>query len=228
MEDIPNFILYIILTILIVISILYILKYKYHWTFKVSIGRTGDEFIKSEKKEGFEDMKEEEKESQNEVVEDVEGIIETVKPKETETKTNVIINENKTLEELIEEKVQERLQEKIEEQMNKVITRNNGEIIARNKYNTYDVMLNEPVGRLKQSRLMIDQIVNKNLERYYAYVKPIAIEDGQKDAYNANTFCIKCDSKDADYSGYFLSDPLEYQNDKLEGNGETGITAYNI
>ena len=48
MEDIPNYVLYIILFILLIIVLLFVLKYKFNWSFKISIGRKDAEIIKSE------------------------------------------------------------------------------------------------------------------------------------------------------------------------------------
>ena len=48
MEDIPNYVLYIILFILLIIVLLFVLKYKFNWSFKISIGRKDAEVIKSE------------------------------------------------------------------------------------------------------------------------------------------------------------------------------------
>ena len=141
---------------------------------------------------------------------------------------NDVNNSNQISSDSLDKLIESKINQKINEKINDYITRNNDELIVKRKYNNYNVMLNEPVGRLKQSKLMIDQLIDKNLERYYAYVKPIAIEDKQKEAYNANTFCLKCDSRDSDYSNYFFNDPLEYQNDKLDNNDNKGITAYNI
>ena len=48
MEDIPNYVLYIILFILLIIVLLFVLKYKFNWSFKISIGRKDAEVIKSD------------------------------------------------------------------------------------------------------------------------------------------------------------------------------------
>ena len=251
MEDIPNYVLYIILFILLIIVLLFVLKYKFNWSFKISIGRKDAEVIKSEvnnsNKNELNDnaTKIDEKNKQeiiDEVVKNVENKIENfriITKEETESKSEIIDKEgNKPINDVnnpsqissdsLDKLIESKINQKINEKINDYITRNNDELIVKRKYNNYNVMLNEPVGRLKQSKLMIDQLVDKNLERYYAYVKPIAIEDKQKEAYNANTFCLKCDSRDSDYSNYFFNDPLEYQNDKLDNNDNKGITAYNI
>lgn len=123
--------------------------------------------------------------------------------------------------------IEEEVDKKIKEQMDKYITRNNNELEVRNRFNTYNVMLNEPIGRLKQSKLMIDQLVDHDMDRYYGYVKPISINADHKMAYNKDTYCIKCTSKDQAYSNYFYDDPLEYKNDKLEGTKDE-ISAYNM
>lgn len=251
MDDIPDFILYIFLTILIIILFLFILKYKYHWVFKLNIGKS----------EGFDNEKEK---IINEVVKNVEHKIdevnnndnnnndnidndinnkikkennemnekETKKKEEGENKKENNEKEDKqTIEELINQKVKEKIEEL--QKQNEIIERNNGEKIIKKHYYPYNVMLNEPIGRLKQSKLMIDQLVNKNLERYYSYVKPITYDDKEyKNPFNANTFCIRCDSKDQEYSSYFYADPLEYENDKLDENktspNEGEIKAYNV
>lgn len=255
MEDIPNYVLYIILFILLIIVLLFVLKYKFNWSFKISIGRKDAEVIKSdevnnsnknESNNTNEDKtKINEKDKQeiiDEVVKNVENKIEnfrSINEEEIESKSEIIDKEgNKPINDVnnssqissdsLDKLIESKINQKINEKINDYITRNNDELIVKRKYNNYNVMLNEPVGRLKQSKLMIDQLIDKNLERYYAYVKPIAIEDKQKEAYNANTFCLKCDSRDSDYSNYFFNDPLEYQNDKLDNNDNKGITAYNI
>lgn len=255
MEDIPNYVLYIILFILLIIVLLFVLKYKFNWSFKISIGRKDAEIIKSdevnnsnknESNNTNEDKtKINEKDKQeiiNEVVKNVENKIEnfrSINEEEIESKSEIIDkegnkpindvnNSNQISSDSLDKLIESKINQKINEKINDYITRNNDELIVKRKYNNYNVMLNEPVGRLKQSKLMIDQLIDKNLERYYAYVKPIAIEDKQKEAYNANTFCLKCDSRDSDYSNYFFNDPLEYQNDKLDNNDNKGITAYNI
>ena len=251
MEDIPNYVLYIILFILLIIVLLFVLKYKFNWSFKISIGRKDAEVIKSDevnnsnKNESNDNStKIDEKDKQeiiDEVVKNVENKIEnfrSINEEEIESKSETIDKESKLINDVnnsnqissdsLDKLIESKINQKINEKINDYITRNNDELIVKRKYNNYNVMLNEPVGRLKQSKLMIDQLVDKNLERYYAYVKPIAIEDKQKEAYNANTFCLKCDSRDSDYSNYFFNDPLEYQNDKLDNNDNKGITAYNI
>ena len=252
MEDIPNYVLYIILFILLIIVLLFVLKYKFNWSFKISIGRKDAEVIKSDEvnnsnKNELNDnaTKIDEKDKQeiiDKVVKNVENKIENfriITKEETESKSelidkegnkpiNDVNNSNQISSDSLDKLIESKINQKINEKINDYITRNNDELIVKRKYNNYNVMLNEPVGRLKQSKLMIDQLVDKNLERYYAYVKPIAIEDKQKEAYNANTFCLKCDSRDSDYSNYFFNDPLEYQNDKLDNNDNKGITAYNI
>lgn len=255
MEDIPNYVLYIILFILLIIVLLFVLKYKFNWSFKISIGRKDAEVIKSdevnnsnknESNNTNEDKtKINEKDKQeiiDEVVKNVENKIEnfrSINEEEIESKSEIIDKEgNKPINDVnnssqissdsLDKLIESKINQKINEKINDYITRNNDELIVKRKYNNYNVMLNEPVGRLKQSKLMIDQLIDKNLERYYAYVKPIAIEDKQKEAYNANIFCLKCDSRDSDYSNYFFNDPLEYQNDKLDNNDNKGITAYNI
>mgnify|MGYP007025970860 CR=1 FL=1 len=178
-----------------------------------------DEVVKNveNKIENFRSITEEETESKSEVID-----------KEDNKSVNDVNNSNQISSDSLDKLIESKINQKINEKINDYITRNNDELIVKRKYNNYNVMLNEPVGRLKQSKLMIDQLIDKNLERYYAYVKPIAIEDKQKEAYNANTFCLKCDSRDSDYSNYFFNDPLEYQNDKLDNNDNKGITAYNI
>ena len=251
MEDIPNYVLYIILFILLIIVLLFVLKYKFNWSFKISIGRKDAEVIKSdevnnsnvtESKDNVTKIDEKDKqEIIDEVVKNVENKIEnfrSINEEEIESKSETIDKESKLINDVnnsnqissdsLDKLIESKINQKINEKINDYITRNNDELIVKRKYNNYNVMLNEPVGRLKQSKLMIDQLVDKNLERYYAYVKPIAIEDKQKEAYNANTFCLKCDSRDSDYSNYFFNDPLEYQNDKLDTNDNKGITAYNI
>lgn len=255
MEDIPNYVLYIILFILLIIVLLFVLKYKFNWSFKISIGRKDAEVIKSDKVNNSnknesnntneDKTKINEKDKQeiiDEVVKNVENKIEnfrSITEEETESKSEIIDkegnklindvnNSNQISSDSLDKLIESKINQKINEKINDYITRNNDELIVKRKYNNYNVMLNEPVGRLKQSKLMIDQLIDKNLERYYAYVKPIAIEDKQKEAYNANTFCLKCDSRDSDYSNYFFNDPLEYQNDKLDNNDNKGITAYNI
>lgn len=177
-----------------------------------------DEVVKNveNKIENFRSINEEEIESKSEII-DKEGKL-----------INDVNNSNQISSDSLDKLIESKINQKINEKINDYITRNNDELIVKRKYNNYNVMLNEPVGRLKQSKLMIDQLIDKNLERYYTYVKPIAIEDKQKEAYNANTFCLKCDSRDSDYSNYFFNDPLEYQNDKLDNNDNKGITAYNI
>ena len=251
MEDIPNYVLYIILFILLIIVLLFVLKYKFNWSFKISIGRKDAEVIKSdevnnsnvtESKDNVTKIDEKDKqEIIDEVVKNVENKIEnfrSINEEEIESKSETIDKESKLINDVnnsnqissdsLDKLIESKINQKINEKINDYITRNNDELIVKRKYNNYNVMLNEPVGRLKQSKLLIDQLVDKNLERYYAYVKPIAIEDKQKEAYNANTFCLKCDSRDSDYSNYFFNDPLEYQNDKLDNNDNKGITAYNI
>lgn len=251
MEDIPNYVLYIILFILLIIVLLFVLKYKFNWSFKISIGRKDAEVIKSdevnnsnvtESKDNVTKIDEKDKqEIIDEVVKNVENKIEnfrSINEEEIEGKSETIDKESKLINDVnnsnqlssdsLDKLIESKINQKINEKINDYITRNNDELIVKRKYNNYNVMLNEPVGRLKQSKLMIDQLIDKNLERYYAYVKPIAIEDKQKEAYNANTFCLKCDSRDSDYSNYFFNDPLEYQNDKLDNNDNKGITAYNI
>ena len=251
MEDIPNYVLYIILFILLIIVLLFVLKYKFNWSFKISIGRKDAEVIKSdevnnsnvtESKDNVTKIDEKDKqEIIDEVVKNVENKIEnfrSINEEEIESKSEIIDKEGKLINDVnnsnqissdsLDKLIESKINQKINEKINDYITRNNDELIVKRKYNNYNVMLNEPVGRLKQSKLMIDQLIDKNLERYYAYVKPIAIEDKQKEAYNANTFCLKCDSRDSDYSNYFFNDPLEYQNDKLDNNDNKGITAYNI
>ena len=250
MEDIPNYVLYIILFILLIIVLLFVLKYKFNWSFKISIGRKDAEVIKSEvdnssvieSKDNTTKIDEKDKqEIIDEVVKNVENKIEnfrSINEEEIESKSETIDKESKLINDVnnsnqissdsLDKLIESKINQKINEKINDYITRNNDELIVKRKYNNYNVMLNEPVGRLKQSKLMIDQLIDKNLERYYAYVKPIAIEDKQKEAYNANTFCLKCDSRDSDYSNYFFNDPLEYQNDKLDNNDNKGITAYNI
>ena len=250
MEDIPNYVLYIILFILLIIVLLFVLKYKFNWSFKISIGRKDAEVIKSdevnsnvtESKDNVTKINEKDKqEIIDEVVKNVENKIEnfrSINEEEIESKSESIDKESKLINDVnnsnqissdsLDKLIESKINQKINEKINDYITRNNDELIVKRKYNNYNVMLNEPVGRLKQSKLMIDQLIDKNLERYYAYVKPIAIEDKQKEAYNANTFCLKCDSRDSDYSNYFFNDPLEYQNDKLDNNDNKGITAYNI
>ena len=250
MEDIPNYVLYIILFILLIIVLLFVLKYKFNWSFKISIGRKDAEVIKSEvdnssvTESNDNTTKIDEKDKQeiiDEVVKNVENKIEnfrSINEEEIESKSETINKESKLINDVnnsnqissdsLDKLIESKINQKINEKINDYITRNNDELIVKRKYNNYNVMLNEPVGRLKQSKLMIDQLIDKNLERYYAYVKPIAIEDKQKEAYNANTFCLKCDSRDSDYSNYFFNDPLEYQNDKLDNNDNKGITAYNI
>ena len=251
MEDIPNYVLYIILFILLIIVLLFVLKYKFNWSFKISIGRKDAEVIKSdevnnsnvtESKDNVTKIDEKDKqEIIDEVVKNVENKIEnfrSINEEEIESKSETIDKESKLINDVnnsnqissdsLDKLIESKINQKINEKINDYITRNNDELIVKRKYNNYNVMLNEPVGRLKQSKLMIDQLVDKNLGRYYAYVKPIAIEDKQKEAYNANTFCLKCDSRDSDYSNYFFNDPLEYQNDKLDNNDNKGITAYNI
>lgn len=251
MEDIPNYVLYIILFILLIIVLLFVLKYKFNWSFKISIGRKDAEVIKSdevnnsnvtESKDNVTKIDEKDKqEIIDEVVKNVENKIEnfrSINEEEIESKSETINKESKLINDVnnsnqissdsLDKLIESKINQKINEKINDYITRNNDELIVKRKYNNYNVMLNEPVGRLKQSKLMIDQLIDKNLERYYAYVKPIAIEDKQKEAYNANTFCLKCDSRDSDYSNYFFNDPLEYQNDKLDNNDNKGITAYNI
>lgn len=251
MEDIPNYVLYIILFILLIIVLLFVLKYKFNWSFKISIGRKDAEVIKSdevnnsnvtESKDNVTKIDEKDKqEIIDEVVKNVENKIEnfrSINEEEIDSKSETIDKESKLINDVnnsnqissdsLDKLIESKINQKINEKINDYITRNNDELIVKRKYNNYNVMLNEPVGRLKQSKLMIDQLIDKNLERYYAYVKPIAIEDKQKEAYNANTFCLKCDSRDSDYSNYFFNDPLEYQNDKLDNNDNKGITAYNI
>lgn len=255
MEDIPNYVLYIILFILLIIVLLFVLKYKFNWSFKISIGRKDAEVIKSDEVDNSnknesnntneDKTKIDEKDKQeiiDEVVKNVENKIEnfrSINEEEIESKSEIIDkegnkpindvnNSNQISSDSLDKLIESKINQKINEKINDYITRNNDELIVKRKYNNYNVMLNEPVGRLKQSKLMIDQLIDKNLERYYAYVKPIAIEDKQKEAYNANTFCLKCDSRDSDYSNYFFNDPLEYQNDKLDNNDNKGITAYNI
>lgn len=247
MEDIPNYVLYIILFILLIIVLLFVLKYKFNWSFKISIGRKDAEIIKSDEVNNTnkDKTKIDEKDKQeiiDEVVKNVENKIEnfrSINEEEIESKSEIIDkegnkpindvnNSNQISSDSLDKLIESKINQKINEKINDYITRNNDELIVKRKYNNYNVMLNEPVGRLKQSKLMIDQLIDKNLERYYAYVKPIAIEDKQKEAYNANTFCLKCDSRDSDYSNYFFNDPLEYQNDKLDNNDNKGITAYNI
>lgn len=251
MEDIPNYVLYIILFILLIIVLLFVLKYKFNWSFKISIGRKDAEVIKSdevnnsnvtESKDNVTKIDEKDKqEIIDEVVKNVENKIEnfrSINEEEIESKSETIDKESKLINDVnnsnqissdsLDKLIESKINQKINEKINDYITRNNDELIVKRKYNNYNVMLNEPVGRLKQSKLMIDQLIDKNLERYYAYVKPIAIEDKQKEVYNANTFCLKCDSRDSDYSNYFFNDPLEYQNDKLDNNDNKGITAYNI
>lgn len=242
MEDIPNYVLYIILFILLIIVLLFVLKYKFNWSFKISIGRKDAEVIKSEEVNNTTKIDEKDKQKIiDEVVKNVENKIENfriINEEEIESKSETIDKESKLINDVnnpsqissdsLDKLIESKINQKINEKINDYITRNNDELIVKRKYNNYNVMLNEPVGRLKQSKLMIDQLVDKNLERYYAYVKPIAIEDKQKEAYNANTFCLKCDSRDSDYSNYFFNDPLEYQNDKLDNNDNKGITAYNI
>ena len=251
MEDIPNYVLYIILFILLIIVLLFVLKYKFNWSFKISIGRKDAEVIKSdevnnsnvtESKDNVTKIDEKDKqEIIDEVVKNVENKIEnfrSINEEEIESKSETIDKESKLINDVnnsnqisndsLDKLIESKINQKINEKINDYITRNNDELIVKRKYNNYNVMLNEPVGRLKQSKLMIDQLIDKNLERYYAYVKPIAIEDKQKEAYNANTFCLKCDSRDSEYSNYFFNDPLEYQNDKLDNNDNKGITAYNI
>ena len=250
MEDIPNYVLYIILFILLIIVLLFVLKYKFNWSFKISIGRKDAEVIKSEvDNSSVTDSKDnttkiDEKDKQeiiDEVVKNVENKIEnfrSINEEEIESKSETLDKESKLINDVnnpsqissdsLDKLIESKINQKINEKINDYITRNNDELIVKRKYNNYNVMLNEPVGRLKQSKLMIDQLIDKNLERYYAYVKPIAIEDKQKEAYNANTFCLKCDSRDSEYSNYFFNDPLEYQNDKLDNNDNKGITAYNI
>ena len=251
MEDIPNYVLYIILFILLIIVLLFVLKYKFNWSFKISIGRKDAEVIKSdevnnsnvtESKDNVTKIDEKDKqEIIDEVVKNVENKIEnfrSINEEEIESKSetidkrskliNDVNNSNQISSDSLDKLIESKINQKINEKINDYITRNNDELIVKRKYNNYNVMLNEPVGRLKQSKLMIDQLIDKNLERYYAYVKPIAIEDKQKEAYNANTFCLKCDSRDSEYSNYFFNDPLEYQNDKLDNNDNKGITAYNI
>ena len=251
MEDIPNYVLYIILFILLIIVLLFVLKYKFNWSFKISIGRKDAEVIKSDevnnsnKNESNDNStKIDEKDKQeiiDEVVKNVENKIEnfrSINEEEIESKSETIDKESKLINDVnnsnqissdsLDKLIESKINQKINEKINDYITRNNDELIVKRKYNNYNVMLNEPVGRLKQSKLMIDQLIDKNLEQYYAYVKPIAIEDKQKEAYNANTFCLKCDSRDSEYSNYFFNDPLEYQNDKLDNNDNKGITAYNI
>ena len=250
MEDIPNYVLYIILFILLIIVLLFVLKYKFNWSFKISIGRKDAEVIKSEvdnssvteSKDNTTKIDEKDKQAIiDEVVKNVENKIEnfrSINEEEIESKSETIDKESKLINDVnnsnqissdsLDKLIESKINQKINEKINDYITRNNDELIVKRKYNNYNVMLNEPVGRLKQSKLMIDQLVDKNLERYYAYVKPIAIEDKQKEAYNANTFCLKCDSRDSEYSNYFFNDPLEYQNDKLDNNDNKGITAYNI
>ena len=213
MEDIPNYVLYIILFILLIIVLLFVLKYKFNWSFKISIGRKDAEVIKSdevnnsnvtESKDNVTKIDEKDKqEIIDEVVKNVENKIEnfrSINEEEIESKSETLDKESKLINDVnnpsqissdsLDKLIESKINQKINEKINDYITRNNDELIVKRKYNNYNVMLNEPVGRLKQSKLMIDQLIDKNLERYYAYVKPIAIEDKQKEAYNANTFCI--------------------------------------
>ena len=203
MEDIPNYVLYIILFILLIIVLLFVLKYKFNWSFKISIGRKDAEVIKSdevnnsnvtESKDNVTKIDEKDKqEIIDEVVKNVENKIEnfrSINEEEIESKSETIDKESKLINDVnnsnqissdsLDKLIESKINQKINEKINDYITRNNDELIVKRKYNNYNVMLNEPVGRLKQSKLMIDQLIDKNLERYYAYVKPIAIEDKQK------------------------------------------------
>lgn len=226
MDDISNTTFFIMLVILIIISIMFILKHHYHWNFKVSIKRKEESDSEDESdEESDEEIEDEEIDAENKNNKNIDT--DDVKPFELEHFTPNTETDKKDIDlsKYIEEEVNKKVAEKMEELK---LKRNNDEEMKQEPYEKYDVMLNEPIGRLKQSTLMIDQIVNKNLERYYRYVKPVAIEDKHKDAYNANTFCIKCDSKDQEYSNYFYGNPLDYQNDDLANNDDNGIKAYNV
>lgn len=234
MEDIPNYMMYIMLIILVIILIMFILKHHFNWKFSINISKKENKLGELEMTKQIEQKKIEQEKKQiiDDTVKSVEDKIENFEEVEKEK----IPDEIKVIEEKedpavkissLEKMIEDKVNQEVNNRIKKFIDRNNGEREIRKKFGTYNVMLNEPVGRLKQSKLMIDQLIDDKLERYYGYVKPISIEDNNKTAYNANTFCIKCDSKDQEYSGYFYSDPLEYANDKLEGSDE-GIKAYNI
>lgn len=235
MDDIPDFIFYIFLIIFIIILFLFILKYNFNWTFKINIGKF--EHFDNNKNKVINDVVknveqqinkiDNEDKLNNELKTDNNDISNKKENSDIKEKPNDEINKEtkKTIEEIIDEKVKEKLNEL--QKQNEIIERNDGEKIIKKHHYPYSVMLNEPIGRMKQSKLMIDQLVSKNLDRYYAYVKPIIYEE-KSTPYNENTFCIKCDSKDQEYSSYFYSDPLEYQNDKLDENKNEAIKAYNV
>ena len=103
MEDIPNYVLYIILFILLIIVLLFVLKYKFNWSFKISIGRKDAEVIKSdevnnsnvtESKDNVTKIDEKDKqEIIDEVVKNVENKIEnfrSINEEEIESKSETI------------------------------------------------------------------------------------------------------------------------------------------
>lgn len=262
MEDIPDFILYIFLTIITIILFLFILKYKYHWVFKLNISKKeefdkdidinknndnekkkiidnvikdvenkinlidNNEFINNNEKNNINDNNNIDKENKKDEIDNNKENKKDEKKESDNKKDEKKESDNKkTIDEIVEEKLEEKIKRLKEN--NELIETNNNIGIIKRKYNKYNVMLNEPVGRLKQSKLMIDQLVNNNLDRYYAYVKPIQIEE-KSHPFNENIFCIKCDSKDQEYSSYFYTDPLEYENDKLDEKTDESIKAYNV
>ena len=109
MEDIPNYVLYIILFILLIIVLLFVLKYKFNWSFKISIGRKDAEVIKSEvnnsnvteSKDNVTKIDEKDKqEIIDEVVKNVENKIEnfrSINEEEIESKSETIDKESKLI-----------------------------------------------------------------------------------------------------------------------------------
>ena len=147
MEDIPNYVLYIILFILLIIVLLFVLKYKFNWSFKISIGRKDAEVIKSEvdnssvteSKDNTTKIDEKDKqEIIDEVVKNVENKIEnfrSINEEEIESKSETIDKESKLINDVnnsnqissdsLDKLIESKINQKINEKINDYITRNN-------------------------------------------------------------------------------------------------------
>lgn len=169
-----------IITLIFIITIILLILYvcKYYLNIKIKVVR--EHFAYIDKKEDILFNKEEEKE---------------------EDKKDKIIEEPLTEEEIKE----------IKDEREEPIKRNDGEQFKRRYYLNDNNMLNQRVAtdndELKPSYLMIDQLLDDNLNRYYRYISPKPIKDTfMKKGYNEDEYGINCK--------YSLN-PLEYVNDDL-------------
>lgn len=178
-NDCYDFIINILFIVTILLLMMYILRYYCNLHFVIKLNKENFEEKVKDKKE------ESKKEKDKEKVEDKkeEDKTENIKMEEGD-----IITDNKVM-------------------------KNDGEKVDKRYYLKDNVFLNDYTAtkkdEIKPSTLMIDQLLDKNLQRYYRYVYPRPINDSNfiKKGYNTDDY-------EPPFNKYSLN-PLEYINDDL-------------